>query len=222
MIAPGVRLVAALRFGAVLVARPRGVVHVHDGRLTPNGSVPASVRPFCGTRSRRLRVVGTVDAMPNLIGGRRFCRSCTRRLPAALGRRVSEPGPRDEWLATYDGLTVEDLTVAARWTRTVDETYQVDRLALMLHGPKPLRPATAEQCALRDLHDLIEKRRRDLTRAAQTPEERAEAEARREAADHDRRRLAAARSKDAAVARAVERRERGQYLMPHERELLGT
>lgn len=223
MIAPGIRVLAALRGGAVLVARPRGVVHVYDGDLTRSGrAVPGGARPFCGTRSRRLRVVGRADSLPTFPGaGRRFCRSCTDRLPAALGVEArSVLISRDDWLAAYAALTVEDLLVAAAWCRTVDETHQVGVLTQMLFGPKPLRPKTPAQEQLQRLHDAAVERRKVLRDLEMTDEERAARAARQEVETENFKRIQSARRSAAALNKAVDRRLRGQYLMPHERNLL--
>jgi hypothetical protein len=223
MIAPGIRVLAALRGGAVLVARPRGVVHVYPGHLTRTGrAVPGSARPFCGTRSRRLRVVGRAGSLPSFPGaGRRFCRSCTDRLPAALGvDGRSALVSRDDFLTAYAALTVQDLMVATSWCRTVEETHQVGHLVLILFGPKPLRPATSDELQLREVHDAIEHRRHALRDAELTDDERAARAANREAKAFEAARIQSARRSAAALDKAMDRRLRGQYLMPHERDLL--
>jgi hypothetical protein len=166
------------------------------------------------------------DALPVLGGqaGRRFCRSCTDRLPAALGADSrSVLVSRDDWSAAYAGLTIEDLMVAAAWCRTVDETHQVGRIALMLYGPKPLRHAVAtvpKGARVLALHEAIEKRRDRLRNAELTDAERAAQVARREAETAERQRIQSARRSAAVLDKAMDRRARGGYLMPHERELL--
>lgn len=211
-VALGLRIPAALHSGAVLVARPRGVVHIHADRLTRSGrAVPATVRPLCRTLTRRLHVVAT-DARGALVAvqGRRFCRSCTNRLPDRLGstRRLVS---RDDWIAVFGDLTVDDLWVAARWTRTVEETHQVSALATMLHGWE-----------LPDLRAFLNTRRRTLATAELTPEEQAEAAARREAADFEQRRIASARASADRLDKAAARASSGGYVAPWDREVLGA
>jgi hypothetical protein len=225
-IAPGIRVLAAVRAGAVVVGRPRGVVHIYSGPLTRSGaSAPTGAAPFCGTRSRRLRVLGKADDLSSFPGtGRRFCRSCTRRLPAALGvdgRRVLGD-QREDWMAAFADLTVSDLHTAAGWCRTVSETHQVGRLLQMLHGPKPVRPRDVAGRALQAAHELVEKRRRILTTAERPAEEREGIVARRAAETAAHVRQQREHRRGYAAARAAERAALGKYLAPHERELLAT
>lgn len=227
MIAPGLRVVAALRAGSVLVARPRGTVHIHAGRLTRKGAtVPTGVRPFCGVRSRRLRVVGHSGDL-SVLGartGRRFCRRCIDRLPAVLGVDDRQQlVTRDDWLTAYGTLTAADLTAAAVWCRTVDEAHQVSRVILMQFGPKPLnRFASPRATQLWDLHERVEVRRRRLVNRDRTEAERAQIVAMRDAEAADRQRTAKARRQEAAIDRAHERRRAGTYMTPYEKGLVGT
>lgn len=229
MTALAIRVLAAVRCaGAVLVARPHGVIHLHVGSLTRSGlAVSPAARPYCGTRSKRLSVVADRNTLEQIrtvgLGGRRFCRTCTARVPA----RLAWAGPlvsRDDHLAAYDGLTVEDLRIAAAWARTIDETHEVGYLAQLLHGGTPLlRPKTAGAALdLYELHAAIVGRRRQLESAALTDEQRAERAAARQAETDQRRLVEAGRRRQAAVDRANDRANRGAYLMPHERELLRT
>lgn len=214
----GVRIVAALHEDVALVARPRGVVHFRAGRMT------RGARPFCGTRTRRLQVVGRdVDDIAAAVGGRRFCRSCTRRLPARLGAGRDLPlDTRDDWMAAYGDLTVADLRLAATWCRTVDETHQVQRILMLACGPKPTRPTSDTDRALRAAYDAVTARRRQLTAAAMTPDEVAAVAEARETELFNRRLAEKQRRKSIAIEKAQERERAGGYLTPGDRELLNT
>lgn len=218
MIAATLRLANAVHAGAVLVARPRGVVHVHTGPLTRSGR-HAAARPLCGAVTRRLAVVGRASSdLPAAVeaaGRRRFCRTCLRMLPARLGS-TQQLVTRDDWIEMFADLTVADLHLAARWARTVDETYQVMRLLGCLHGPKPPRGPLA------DAYDQVTKRRHKLTLAAMTDDERAAVHAARDTEAFNRRLAERTRRCDIAVERAQDRARRGRFLTPHERELLDT
>lgn len=227
-VALGVRIAAALHGDVVLVARPRGVVHLHAGAVSRSGgSVPAGSRPLCGVRSRRLRVLGAdLGTAARLSGaGRRFCRTCTTLLPARVGGDVSLVS-RDDWIAAYGGvLTVADLQLAGRWAVTVDETYQVETLLMRLHGPKPATQKAAAalgSVALLDAYETAAKRRRHLAAAAMTDEQRAEAASLQEAARFTTRLNRQARRREIALSRVLERQASGSYLLPHERELLNS
>ncbi|KAB2806950.1 hypothetical protein F9L07_28370 [Pimelobacter simplex] len=227
---PGLRVLAAVATGAVLVGRPRGVVHVHRGDLTRSGhAVPATARPVCGVRSRRLRVFLDATQVGRLVGftgaagddltiltrggARRLCRTCTALLPARLGGGSGALVSREDWLTAYAGLTTSDLLVAASWARTVDETHQVQHVTQMLFGSRHQAP---------ELHKAIEARRQALVAATRTADEIAAARAYRAAEDHNRRLLLTARRTEALVERAQRKRRAGRYLMPNEREALAT
>lgn len=221
----GVRIAAALHERVVLVARPRGVVHFHQGALTRGGgAVPSTARPFCGTRTRRLQVVGQdVADVAVAVGGRRFCRSCTHRLPARLGAgRDLALNTRADWLAAYGDLTIADLHLAATWCRTVDETHQVHRILMLACGPNPPRPTSDTDRALRAAYDAVTERRRRLTAAAMTPEEVAAVAEARETELFSRRLAEKKRRKQYAIEKAQERDRAGGYLTPGDRELLNT
>jgi len=115
-------------------------------------------------------------------------------------------------------LTVEDLLHAASWTRCVDETHQVQRLANQLHGPTPIRPRTDEQKRRALIDTICQNRRRRFENAGRGEENAARARAEAD----ERARIQAARRREAQVARAYDKRREGRYLMPHERALLGT
>lgn len=222
MIAPGLRIVAALRSGALLVHRPRGVVHVATGPVTASGRFLSSHgRIVCRARTRRLHVLdrpgGTVE-----LGGRRFCRRCTATLAPSLGVAERQPVSREDWVAAYSHLTVADLAQAARWTQDVEETHQVGRILLMVHGPAPIRrPAEGTAAAERwALEQEIHARRTHLTLRSLTPEQHAEIEAAKQDAAIDRRRIESQRRRDHARDRALDRANRGQYRTTWEREHL--
>ncbi len=220
---PALRILAAVANGAVLVGRPHGVVHIHAGALTRGGcSVPRGERPYCGVRTRRLRVLGTTTAdLTAAIAGRRFCRTCVTMLPARLGGGPGALVTRDDWIAAYGDLTVADLHLAALWSRTVDETYQVMSV-LRQHGSKPIRPTTDAGRALLAAYDAVLDRRRRLTSAAMTDDERAAVRDAREAELFSRRRAEKQRRKGIAIEKAQERARSGSYLFPHERQLLDS
>lgn len=210
VVALAVRVVAAVADGAHLAHRPTGVVHIVSGPLTPSGRFAAAgARTACHprTRTRRLSVIerlgGTFD-----LHGRRFCRRCTAALCQDTPRLVS----RDDWQASFGHLTAHDLLQAAAWTRTVAECHQVGYLASVVLGPGNTRQAD----------QLLARRRNVLARAERTPEEVEAAAARREAQQLEDARVLAARTATARLNRALDRRTRGAYLMPHERELLDT
>jgi len=213
-IAPALRLVAALRAGAHLVARPRsGVAHLYRGPVTSGCRVPRGRRVVCGARTRTLTVV---ELLP-----RRWCRRCN-----TLTRPAAELRTRDDWFTAFGHLAVTDVHAAALWSRTVDETHQVGMVARMLYGGKPTvavaRRAglTTERRELLNLHEAIEGRRRFLATRERTEEERAAIAAGHEAEEHDRARLSKSRRDEAATTRAVDLAATGHYLTPWERAAL--
>lgn len=223
--APALRILAAIANGAALVGRPRGVVHVYSGALTRGGgSVPTSSRPYCGVRTRRLRVLGTTttDASTAVVGRPHFCRTCVVLLPARLGGGSGALVTRDDWIEAYGDLTADDLRLAAAWSRTVGETYQVADVLMKVHGPKPIRPTTDAGRALLAAYDAAEARRRRLTAAAMTDDERAAVREAREAELFNRRRAEKQRRKGIAIEKAQERALSGGYITPSDRELLDT
>ena len=220
------RVVAATRSGALLAHRARRgcVVHLHTGPRTPSGRFAAAAgRTVCHTRTRRLTVLDTAAPCIDL-AGRRFCRRCTTALPACWGSAEARLVTNDDWAETYAHLTVADLVQVTRWCRTVEETHQVGRLALLLFRPAPARrPADGSHAAeVYDLDRFITQRRRHLALEALTPEElEARARAAEIEASNDQM-LRESRARAGRVARVQERAARGHYLLPHERELLGT
>lgn len=223
-IAPAARVMAALRAGAHLAHRPRGVVHVYTGPLSPSGRFAAAAgRTVCGTRTRRLSKLECAEGRLDL-GRRRFCRRCTRGLPPVLGQVNYMPVSRDQWAAAFAALTVDDLTLIARWARTVEETHQAGYLASVLLGPASMREPTASGPD-RDrwlLEQTILRRRRQLVAAARTPEEREQAVRDQEAEALDRARVNAARREADRLDVLVDRRRRGSYLTPWERDFLAS
>ncbi|HSV37509.1 MAG TPA: hypothetical protein VLI04_02010 [Nocardioidaceae bacterium] len=220
---PALRVLAAIHSGAVLVARPRGVVHVHPGGLTRSGrSVPATGRPFCGVNSRRLRVLATSGAeIPAALTGRRFCRSCTTRLPARLGS-VVELVTREDREVAFGDLTVADLHLAGVWCRTPDETYQVQSLLMLVHGPKPIRPTSASSRELLAAYDAVKARRDQLVEQARTDDEIAATRATQEAVAHNRALVEKNRRREVAIEKAAEVALAGGYVLPHQRDLLNS
>lgn len=220
---PALRVLAAIHSGAVLVGRPHGAVHVHPGDLTRSGrAVPASVHPFCGVRSRRLRVLATSSVeVPAALTGRRFCRSCTTRLPVRLGTAV-ELVTREDRETAFGDLTVADLRLAGIWCRTPDETYQVQSLLMLVHGPKPIRPTSAGGQELLAAYDAIKDRRDYLVEQARTDDEIAAVRATREAAAHNRALVEKNRRREIAIEKAAEVALAGGYVLPHQRDLLNS
>lgn len=219
------RVLAAVRAGAHLVARPVGVVHLAEaGPLTSSGLfLPRSSGPYCGARTRRLRVFGAgVSGLQ--AAGRRFCRRCTAALPLSLGADVKQLRTRDDDLTAYGHLTVADFTVAATWCRTVEETHQVGRIALVVHGPTPVRRPTDPAGTAYDLwafEQALLSRRRTLAVRALTPDELAAREAERDqqALVDDLARRGRARSR--RLDRLHDMANQGRYLTRSEREEIG-
>lgn len=236
MIAPALRLVAAVGAGAVLVGRPRsGVLHVYAGPLTPSGGfVPMSGRTVCRVRTRRLSVFK--QASPLLHAGtRRVCARCEAGLPAALGvdGRRDLGVSRGEWMAAFGHLSPQLLRWAGSRCRTVAESHEVGRVATMLHGPKPrirdprlpaghhrpgrLVAGSVEQQARWLMHDDLEAQRRRLVGLERPDDERAAAARQVEAEELDRKRSSKARKDEATASRLRDREIRGQYIAPWER-----
>jgi hypothetical protein len=219
-----IRLVSALRAGALLVTRRRsGVAHVYCGRVTASGRFAAAGnRALCGVRSRRLTVL---PAGVEALGPRklRLCRRCAPLLPDVpagspyAGRLLVA---FDDQAAAFAHLTVDDFTVAAAWCTTVEETHQVGRLMQLVLGPTPLQPATEAEHRHRAAEQVLLRRRRHLTTAAMSPEEREAQRLQREAEDAERIRVNEARRRLDRVDRAQDRALRGSCLTPYERGLL--
>lgn len=210
------------RMHGVLVTRPHSdVFHVYSGTLTPSGRcVPRAARTVCTARTRRLSVAVRSGAAVDL-AGRRMCARCSARL-FAIARRAEQPISRDDCLAFYRGITLADLVVAIALATSVDETHAIGFVLGLLFGPAPVRrPAEfGGRQALFDVHTELLRVRRHLRNTERSPEE-IEAAARKREADLERdAQILAGRRQAAQLDRAVERRSRNQFLMPHERELL--
>ncbi|MCM0619815.1 hypothetical protein [Nocardioides bruguierae] len=220
--APGVRIVAALRAGALLGHRPGGVVHVVTGATTATGQwATASSRPACGVRTRRLAVVPSTS--PIDLRGARFCRRCTRHLPPVLGRTSTALTSRDQIAAAYADLTIDDLRQALAWARDVDDAHGVGYLALLIHGPAPVRrPTTAALTPRWDLEQALRTRLDRLRLAALTPEERLQLADDQRRQTEDAARIQAAHARGYRMDRITDRRNRGQYVPTWDRDLIRT
>jgi hypothetical protein len=218
-------LVSALRLGAKLVSRRRGVAHVYRGPLTKSGRfVPAGRAVVCGQRTARLSVL--LDGLDALgVDGLRLCRRCAPLLDAFppdspyAGRVLVT---FDDKAAAFEHLTALDFAKAALWCQTVQETHQLGTLMSLVLGTEPLRkpePGTCKYMHWLAVRALI-KRRAYLRERELSPEQRAERDARAAADNDEQIRIQAARTRQARIDRAQDRARRGQYLMPHERELL--
>lgn len=221
--------ITAARMHAVPVARPHSeVFHLYVGPLTPTGRfVPRAARSVCNVRARRL-VVLPRDGVRLDLGGRRACGRCASAL-AAAGRRAPQPNNRDAAVAFYDGLTLTDLVLAITMATTTDETYRIGfAMGLRFPPAPPMRPRVLEfdrdrfAAALFDVNAALLATRDRLRMAERTPEEIAAAEMSREMEAAEREQIADARRRADRINRAVDRRNRGSYLMPHERDLLTT
>lgn len=149
-------------------------------------------------------------------------------LPASItpdGYEHHDVYTRSQSVAAYHHLTLDDLVTASRWCRTTAEHHQVDRVLLQQFGPRPMgaryeKRAPARQ-VLWDAHESVDRDRRRLVAEERTEDERA---ANHEAAAveaSDRRRTRKSRNHLAEAERARRRADRGDYLTPHERDLLG-
>lgn len=216
-------LVAA-RLHARLVARPTSLVfHVYSGPLTPSGgSVPRSGRPVCGQRTRRLTVLERTGGVVDL-GGRRMCHRCRARL-VVLGRAVQPPVKMDDAAVWWSTVELRDLVTAIAATSSVNESHAVGTVLDLCFPPPPVgRPETPSRAqALYDVHAELHRLRRHLRVIEMTPEQREKAQRVREDEAADRARLNESRRKAAAMDRAIDRRNAGQYLRPHERALIDS
>ncbi|WP_372733577.1 hypothetical protein [Nocardioides sp.] len=140
-------------------------------------------------------------------------------IPALDGRVLS----RDEELELFGFLTLPNLVALARSCATVEETHQVGRLASMLYGPPSMKPParrTPLEVERVELKDLILATRRSLTAQERTVEERQATALARETESHNTGLRRQQHRRAAAVEGALERRRRGDYLTPYEKELL--
>ncbi|WP_343907173.1 hypothetical protein [Nocardioides aquiterrae] len=143
-----------------------------------------------------------------------------------MARRASQPVSRDDFLREYGGpagVTLGDLVTALVLCRTVEENRRVAFVASVVHGfidvHSMRRPAEPGRQARYDFEVELLRRRRALVAAERTPEEIEAAAVQREVdAQRDAQALAA-RKKSDARDRAVDRRNKGVYQPPWEREL---
>lgn len=223
----------AARMHGVLAIRPGSTVfHIYAGpRSRRTGRIPRGARPVGNCRTRQLRELERDGSVLDL-AGRRLCGRCSARL-SAVARRAEQPVSRDACLAFYSGITLADLVVATVMTSTVDETHRVGFVLGLLFGQAPVirprDPAAGDGAyrvrvrqAMFDLHAEIVRRRRALVAAARSPEEIEIAARIREDELARDQRILSGRRKAAALDRAIDRRNAGQYLMPHERQLLDS
>lgn len=164
---------------ARLVSRPHGVHHLYVGPLTPSGAVPRNRRPVCKAHTRRLYVDGgeaSTQGTPRLV-----CARCSARLVGSLPGRAETPTvqylSKAQDRQRYQGLTVVDVYLSARFAVTVDE---LDECALVLSTCFTKVEAVAEHTAptgrtFTDLPQWINSRRlrvgeaeRDALRVART------------------------------------------------------
>lgn len=156
---------------------------------------------------------------------RRVCVRCIKAmLPTAPGLDGA-PLPRDVEAQLYSFLTIPNLHAVLRSCTTVDQTHMVGRLALMLFGPKTMRPPARRsqgQAAVADLHDAIHNTRARLVAETRTPEERAALRQQRDTQVFNDALTARQRKRAAAVDKALERARRGGFLTPYERQLVDS
>lgn len=142
--------------GAVPVRRPRGVVHVYVGRLTRSGrAVPATGRPVCGIRTRRLRVLGPGSSLHPLSVLVRLCARCAR----VLERRRPAPRvlrTREEYRAAHATTTLLQLAHDAELAETAEELDAVAHLSLALFGHLACVSQPVNRPNGRTLHALLE------------------------------------------------------------------
>lgn len=220
----GLRVVAAFAAGAAPAARTRSrVVHLYVGKPSRSGRYASTKgRVVCGVRCLRLPLLSPGSDVADL-GGRRFCRRCTSLVPTSLGTDVHRLVAREDIAAAYGHLTIRDLRTAARWTTSVDDTHLVARVAAVVLGPpKMFGRRSADEQAVFDLDRFIIRRRDQLRARELTAEEIEDRRARQEADSVRDAAVLASRRKSDAMDRALDRRNRGAYLTPWERQLVNT
>lgn len=132
---------------------------------------------------------------------------------------------RDASVAAYRHLEQFDFVSASRWCRTLAEHHQVGRVLVQQLGPRPAgalnqkRSPDAQQRWL--LHDEIDRHRRRLRTLELDPEQRDANHAAAEIEGADRAHLYRSRNRADARDRAQRRANRGDWLTPAERDLLG-
>jgi hypothetical protein len=129
---------------AHLVARPRGVLHVYTGRLTPKAHVPRAARPMCRVQTRQLTVVQVPSSLTTGCDGstpRRLCARCTACLTRDSRQAVHHPRTRRDYRAVHAATTAHDLVFALRTAETPAEVDAAAHLTLVLFGvPKAAIP----------------------------------------------------------------------------------
>lgn len=224
-----VALVVA-QMGAVLVTRPGSpVFHVASrGDLTPSGrSLRGTARTVCNAHTRRLSAIGRTGVTVNL-GGLRWCARCWVRLSATARRAQQLPNNIDQRKAYLEaaGIGSVDLVIALAVARTVDETREFAVVTNLLRGfcntTAGRRPTERLAQGRWDFEVELLRRRHELIAAERTPEEAAAAAMQRELDTARDAQLAAGRQKAARLDRVLDRHRRGQYVQPHERELLDS
>lgn len=214
----------AARQHGVLAIRPNSdVFHVYVGPMSRRtGRIPRGARSVANCRTSQLRLLERDVSVLDL-QGRVLCGRCSTRL-ASTPERVGPLVSHDDFKRVYRDVTLADLVVAIAMCTTVEESHRVGYVTGIVHGPAPVRrPAAAGYAQARyDVEQELHRRRRELTVAAMSPEEQAAEALRRDLEVAESARIQAAHKRDARIARATDRRNRGQWLAPHERELLGT
>lgn len=156
--------------------------------------------------------------------GRRVCANCSTRL-TTLASKLPAVVSRDDRTRAYGHLTMRDLVCALACAASTDDTHKVGNLALLLFGSAPVREALATTDTERRLFYLNKRivvARQHFAALERTPEEVDIVAARREALAANEQLIRNARAKEARIERAIARRTKGQYVMPHERDLLAT
>lgn len=227
--APTVHLgLEVARLHGILAVRPGSdVFHVYTGpRSRRTGRIPRGARPVGNCRVGRL-VELERDGSSLDLAGRRLCGRCSARL-ASRGRRAEQLTSRDDFLRVYGGragVTLGDLVTALVMCASSDENRRVAYVASVVHGfceptanPRPTQPGRGQ--ARYDFEVELRRRRKDLVAAERTPEEIEAAAIAREVDQARQAQINTARRKADARDRALDRRLRGGFLLPHEKALV--
>ena len=212
------------RLHGVLAIRPNSdVFHVYVGPMSRRtGRIPRGARSVANCRTSQLRLLERDVSVLDL-QGRVLCGRCSTRLTSTPGR-VGPLVSRDDFKRVYRHVTLADLVVALAMCTTLDENHRVGYVAGIVHGPAPVRLPKSDPYlqARYAFETACHDQRRALAAAGLSDEERAAHALRRDLEAAESARIQAAHKRDARIARATARRNRGQWLAPHERELLGT
>lgn len=192
--------------GAVLASRPRGVMHVYTGPLTPSGRyVPRGGRTACRAHTRRLHVIAApTSPVAMTVPGdepNRVCAHCSARLLTAHSGRVEHPIHRDQWRALYADTSKADLAFALAAAETPAEVDAVAHLSLLLFEVAGCSVPFTDRGRTASLLDLVAAAR---TRVDGWPAERRNASVRFNDALDDAR----ARRRSQAIAAREERDRR--------------